>query len=258
MRKAILLIAYGAENYRAKSGLVLFENACRARFPDLSPRWAYSSPLVRERIAMKRQKSDSVAKALRKLYFEKNEAVAVQPLQLIPGLEYEGVKAQIREARDATGMNIELGQPLMRNEDDAISLASALVEDIPNERSPDEAIVFLGHGARHAKSSLYETLGEKIREKDNNIYIGALNGKLGIEKIINDINSKTVWLIPLFANIGRHALEDMAGDKPDSWLSRLVAAGFSCKPVLKGLAESENTRSLWLDRLADAAIKLRV
>ena len=257
MRKAILLIAYGAENYRAKSGLALFESACRARFPDISPRWAYSSPLVRERIAKKRQKSDSISKALRKLYFEKNEAVAVQPLQLIPGREYEETLAQISQAREETGMRVEIGAPLMRDEDDADSLASALMKDAPSERTPEEAIVYLGHGARHAKSFLYETLAEKIGEKDKNIYIGALNGKLGIEKIINDLASETVWLIPLFANIGRHALEDMAGDKPDSWLSRLVAAGFSCKPVLKGLAEAENARSIWLDRLSSAASKLR-
>ena len=71
MKRAILLVAFGASSAQGQSALKSFDARVRARFPGLPVRWAYTSLLLRERLARARQKSDSVLKALRRLCFEK-------------------------------------------------------------------------------------------------------------------------------------------------------------------------------------------
>jgi sirohydrochlorin cobaltochelatase len=48
---------------------------------------------------------------------------------------------------------------------------------------------------------------------------------------------------------GDHAMNDMAGDEPDSWKSQLTKAGIESVPVLKGLAEFNPIVDLWLENL---------
>ncbi|MDE5831968.1 MAG: sirohydrochlorin cobaltochelatase [Desulfovibrio sp.] len=250
MRKAILLVAYGAENNMAKDGLAIFERACRERFPGVPLRWAYSSPLVRNRIALRGRKSDSLGKALRRLYYEKHDAIAIQPLQVIAGREYEAIGEDAREFMAESGAKVATGSPLMLEDADAEILARALIADMPENRAPDEAVVYMGHGAKHANSRFYNILAQKTLEKDVGAFVSSMNGDL--DAVLNRVNSHKIWLAPLFANIGRHALEDMAGDKPESWLSRIRGAGFECVPYLRGLASGENVAGIWLKCLARA------
>ena len=66
----------------------------------------------------------------------------------------------------------------------------------------------------------------------------------------------TLFLLPLLAVVGRHAREDMAGDGPESWRSRLERAGLRCETVLRGLVEHPGCAALWTARLADAMARL--
>ena len=56
--------------------------------------------------------------------------------------------------------------------------------------------------------------------------------------------------------VGRHTLEDMAGAGPESWKSRIEAAGWCCQPELRGLADDPAFIDLWLDRLQEALYSL--
>ena len=64
--------------------------------------------------------------------------------------------------------------------------------------------------------------------------------------------SHRIWLLPLLSLVGRHTLEDMAGASPESWKSRIEAAGWCCQPELRGLADDPAFIELWLDRLQEA------
>jgi hypothetical protein len=66
----------------------------------------------------------------------------------------------------------------------------------------------------------------------------------------------TVWLLPLLSTIGKHAEQDMAGEHPASWRSRIEAAGFVCRPVLKGTVEYAGFAAIWLAHLAAALDRL--
>ena len=85
MKRGILLAAFGSGSSQGESTLRRFDAQVRKAFPDVSVRWAFTSMLMRERLASERKKSDSVHKALKKMAFEKFTHVAVQPVHVIPG-----------------------------------------------------------------------------------------------------------------------------------------------------------------------------
>jgi sirohydrochlorin cobaltochelatase len=66
---------------------------------------------------------------------------------------------------------------------------------------------------------------------------------------LRERQSRHVWLLPLLAVIGRHALRDLAGPEEQSWKSRFEAAGIACTPVLKGSAAYPGFIRIWLDHL---------
>ena len=63
---------------------------------------------------------------------------------------------------------------------------------------------------------------------------------------------RKVLLVPLLLTGGRHVAEDMAGNGPSSWKSRLEAAGISVRVSLQGLAEHAGFRQLYLNHIRDA------
>ena len=253
MKCAILLVAFGASSALGQNTLKEFDRQVRARFPAMPVRWAYTSLLLRERLARARQKSDSVLKALRRLAFENFSTVAVQPLQIIPGREYSEVCEAAACVHVDTGLFCRIGAPLLAEPSDVAEAARALLAHLPSERLADEDVVFMGHGARHAAVSRYNDLGRAVNALDSRVHIGAMNGARTLEDILPRLVSRRVWLLPLLSVIGRHALEDMAGDGEASWRSRIAATGRECLPVLRGTAEYAGFAEIWLRHL-DAAV----
>jgi len=256
MRRAILLVAFGASSAQGRNALAGFDALVRGRYPGTPVRWAYTSLLLRERMAQARQKSDSVYKAVLRLGLERFEAVAVQPLQTIPGEEHEEVCAAARDAACQCGLACQVGVPLLAGADDVRATALALVRHLPEDRAPGEDVVFMGHGARHEAVSRYEDLAAAVRQLDDRVHVGAMNGAATLETILPALVSRRVWLMPLLSVVGRHALEDMAGEKGHSWRSRIEAGGHQCLPVLKGTAEYAGVAEIWLRHLEGAVQSL--
>ncbi len=253
MKRAILLVAFGASSAQGQSALKSFDARVRARFPGLPVRWAYTSLLLRERLARARQKSDSVLKALRRLCFEKFGEVAVQPLQTIPGREHAEVCAAVDEVAAQEGLVCHVGAPLLAGPEDVAEAALALIRHLPPERGPREDVVLMGHGARHAAVARYGDLARAVSALDPHVHVGTMNGAVVLEDILPRLSSERVWLMPLLSVVGRHALQDMAGERESSWRSRIEAHGRQCVPVLKGTAEYAGIAEIWLRHLEDAA-----
>ena len=244
MKRGILLAAFGSGSSQGESTLRRFDAQVRKAFPDVSVRWAFTSMLMRERLASERKKSDSVHKALKKMAFEKFTHVAVQPVHVIPGLEYGDIVSDADELRaDGTFASLVVGAPLLTESQASVDRAArALLAELPSGRAPGEPVLFMGHGSRHAAESRYEALAAAVRERDPLVLMGTLNGTIRLEHIVEHLRASgrpfdRVWLLPLLAVVGRHTLEDMAGDSEHSWRSRLEAEGIACVPVLRGMME---------------------
>lgn len=252
MKRAILLVAYGPGSARGRAALQRFDARARAAFPGFAVRWAYSSPLMRRRLEEARQKSDSVAKALRRLRLENFDDAVVQPLQLIRGREYEQTLLAAGES-SGEGFPARVGAPLLDSDEDVAAAADILPTLAPAERRAEEDVILMGHGSRHPSAFRYAELAAAAAARDPRMHVGVMKGANDLDAILPRLTSSRVWLLPLLSVVGRHTLEDMAGDAADSWRSRVAASGRECVPVLKGLIECGGLAGLWLRHLAAAA-----
>lgn len=256
MKTAILLVAYGTSSPQGRGSLRQFDAWVRERFPGICVRWALSSELLRTRLTRARQKNDSVLKALRRLCLENFTHVAVQPLQIIPGSEHTDVRADADEAGRLDGLHVSIGTPLLACDEDIRAAAQAVLAHLPEERRADEDVVLMGHGSRKQAVTAYATLAGAVQALDARVHVGTMSGALELEALLPRLTSRRVWLMPLLSVVGRHTLEDMAGDAPDSWRSRIEAAGHTCAPVVRGTAEYRAFADIWLRHLEDAVAAL--
>ena len=248
MKTAILLVAYGTSSPQGRGSLRQFDPWVRERFPGICVRWALSSELLRTRLTRARQKNDSVLKALRRLCLENFTHVAVQPLQIIPGSEHTDVRLD--------GLHVSIGTPLLACDEDIRAAAQAVLAHLPEERRADEDVVLMGHGSRKQAVTAYAALAGAVQALDARVHVGTMSGALELEALLPRLTSRRVWLMPLLSVVGRHTLEDMAGDAPDSWRSRIEAAGHTCAPVVRGTAEYRAFADIWLRHLEDAVAAL--
>ncbi len=250
MKQGILLAAFGSSNPQGENTLRAFDMAVRERFGNMPLRWAFTSLILRERLAAARIKRDSVRKALQKMCFEKYTHVVVQPLQTIPGSEHLALLEDVEWVMSEYDIQVFVGTPLLASEDDINLAANAIINHLPAERKTHEAVIFMGHGAKHKAVERYKDLAHAVYDRDENVHIGTMNGTFTLKRILPKLEPyKRVWLMPLLSVIGQHALNDMAGTKKNSWRSRIEAAGHECIPVLHGIAEYDGFINIWLNHL---------
>lgn len=269
-KKAIVLVAFGSGSPQGESTLRRVRNRVHARFPNISVRVAFTSLMMCRRLAEARKKTDSVAKALRKLHFERYTHVAVQSLHAIPGAEYSGLVREVESAESYFDM-ISLGAPLLADDADMMPAAKALLKHVPKAREAHEHVIFMGHGTKHMAHAQYDAFAACVNALDSRVHIGTMDGDYELASILPKLSEDVsvcdtedastsdianavprVWLMPLLSIIGHHATQDMAGPQKESWRSRIEAAGYSCKPVLRSIADSPDFVDLWLDNLSVA------
>lgn len=259
MKRGILLVAFGAGNAYGSATLRHVQSLTAQRF-HLPTRWAFTSDTMRERLAVARTKSDSVLKALRRMRYERYTHVAVQSLHIIPGHEYSGVLDDVRLAAAEGALRLTVGEPLLRDETDVDELARALLRHLPPSRLPGEPVVCMAHGTEREAERLYLCWGDAVTRLDPAVHVACMKGRRTLDSLLPELKGAggRLWLLPLLSVVGRHTLEDMAGDGPQSWKYRLEQAGFACSADLRGLADGPPFAELWLRRLDRAVAALDV
>ncbi len=271
MKPGILVAAFGSSNPMAQRTLSGFEARVRGAFPGIPVRWAFTSGVIRRRLADEGKKTDSVLKALQKMRFERFTRVAVQSLHIIPGSEYHDLLEQTRAPElGASGAassgpavpgldKLTVGAPLLADAEDVERAAAAVLRHLPKGRVAAEAVILMGHGTWHDGDAMYQKLSDALALRDTNIHVATMEGVVGIEELLANLHARQVsrvWLIPLLAVVGAHATRDMAGDAPTSWKSLIQARGLSCSPVLQSTAEYPGFADIWIDHLRMAMTRL--
>jgi sirohydrochlorin cobaltochelatase len=254
MKKGILLVAFGTTVPEAQAAFRNIEDKVKAAFPDIPIRWAYTSKIVRNKLAEQGQSPESPGVALARMADEDFTHVAVQSLHTIPGEEYHYLVKTVHSfAGLPKGMKkVLIGYPLLSTPDDMITATDALMAIIPKERRPDEAVVFMGHGTHHPANVYYPALQYYLSLKDPNVLVGTVEGGPSLEDVIAALKAKGIkkaYLMPFMSVAGDHALNDMAGEEDDSWKSVLTKEGIECVPMLKGTAEFDVVVDIWIDHL---------
>jgi sirohydrochlorin cobaltochelatase len=260
-KKGILLVAFGTTVPEARSALDNIGEKAARRFPELEIRWAYSSRIVREKLAQKGQSFDSPAMALARMMDDGFTHVAVQSLHTIPGEEFHALQ---QTAKAFSGLpkgmqSVVLGLPLLAEPDDVERCAAAIMASLPAERKKDEAVVLMGHGTHHPANIYYSGLQYSLSKLDPLVLVGTVEGTPSLEDVRQTLKSRMVskvYLQPFMAVAGDHAMNDMAGNEEDSWKSVLTGDGLGTVSVMRGTAEIPAFVEIWLHHLQAALERL--
>lgn len=261
-KKAILLITFGSSKPEKKKSLDNIEKLTRERFPNIEIRWGYTSPKIRRKLLRKGEVTYSPQLALAKLAEDGYTHVAVQSLQIVPGVEFDKLKSTINRASAPPALftKIALGLPLLSDHKTTTNVMQYMLKQIPNERATNDGVILIGHGSEdHHSDLIYTAAAAIVNELDSNAFLGTIEGHNKINIILNKCKEngiKKAFLIPLMTVIGYHVQKDIAGNNKSSWNSILAKNGIECVNIMKGTADYDSIVNIWIDHLDKAISEL--
>jgi len=249
----ILLVAFGSSEPSAQVSFENIDKKTKAAYPGIPIRWAYTSHIIRKKLAKQGKYLDSPEVALAKMQDEGFTHVAVQSLHTIGGAEYHDLRRTVGAFKVMGGFQrVILGYPMLATQEDMQRTVDGILNTIPHERKKSDAVVLMGHGTHHPSNAFYAALMFQLQLRDPNIFVGTVEGYPGVDLIKELLLKKKIkkaYLMPFMSVAGDHAKNDMAGDEDDSWKSILTKAGIQCVPILKGTAEYDVFVDMWIDHL---------
>jgi sirohydrochlorin cobaltochelatase len=259
-KRGILLVAFGTSVPEAAGAIDSLKSQAEAAFPGVPVRLAYSSKIIRDKIAGEGVVKRSPAQALADMAAEGFTHVAVQSLHSIPGREYTDIKATAEafQAMPKGIAHVTVGRPLLFLPEDIAKTAGAIHKSLP-ARKKGEAVLLMGHGTEHPANAAYAALQLELWKLDHDVFIATVENTPSLDDVIPVLKRqgvRTVHLLPLMSVAGDHARNDMAGNEDDSWASKLKAKGFAPKADLTGLGSRPEVARLWVEHLKDAVKEL--
>lgn len=253
MKKGILLVAFGSSEESAQISFENIDKKTKEAFPEIPVYWAYTSHIIRNKLAAQGKILDAPEVALAKMHAEGFTHIAVQSLHTMMGEEYDDLEKIVNSFRQMGGFDkIMLGYPLMATQKDMVRVVDGIIKNIPKERKTNEAVVLMGHGSPHPANAFYCALMFQLQLKDPNIFVGTVEGYpelVDIQGMMAKKKIKKAYLMPFMSVAGDHAKNDMSGDEDDSWKSILTKSGIQCEAILKGTAEFDDFVNIWVDHL---------
>lgn len=253
VKKAILAVSFGtSHNDTRKVTIDAIENDMRRAFPDYALYRAWTSKII-----IKKLKNrdgiliNTVKEAMEQMHADGITDVLVQPTHVINGIENDRMKEDARLYQERFH-SISFGDPLLTSEQDSVDIIRAIVEEFP-DLNEKEVLILMGHGTTHYANTVYTALDSAFKDMGyKNILLGTVEADPALEaliKLVREREPSKVILAPFMIVAGDHAKNDMAGDDPNSWYSRFLAAGFRTETVVKGLGQYPGIRKILIEHL---------
>ena len=256
-KKVLLAVSFGSSHNDAREAAIgAIENSLQRANPEYEVRRAFTSRAVINIIAeCENLKTDDVDKAMQRIVADDIKEVIIQPTHILPGKEYDGIIAAVKPYA-AKLESLRIGVPLLTSDSDYDALVRALVCETEEYNAPDTAIVFMGHGTRHAANNAYSKLQRNFFEAGySNYFVGTFEADPSLKDIMSALSktaAKKVILLPLMVTAGVHACGIMAGSENGSWKTELEKAGYQTECVLKGLGEYLSVQQIFAEHANDA------
>ena len=250
--RAIILVAFGTST-AAKDTYAFFEEKLRERFPGEDIFWAFSSRTLRKSMAKEGIPWKGLKQVLKTIQVQGRRQVVLQPLYIVPGIEFE----KVNSAAELLHLNISVGMPLLSTEIDCYRTIDALSSRIPDM---DECITVLaGHGTIHSGAgAMYMQFEECLKARyPRNVHVSVVEGVPSWESVRDEIEKSTlrkVKFIPLMFVAGEHIMQDVMGNHNESWKSQLE--GFEIDGGETGLGFNEKIQEIYFDHLGEAMERL--
>ncbi len=128
----ILLVAFGSSEASAQVSFENIDKKVKQAYPGIPVRWAYTSVIIRDKLAKQGQILDSPEVALAKMGDEKFTHVAVASLHTIAGAEYHDLRRSIGAFKIMGGFErVILAYPLLATQEDMERAVDAILATIP-------------------------------------------------------------------------------------------------------------------------------
>ena len=220
MKQALLAVSFGTSVPRARQDIEAVERVLAAGAPERAFCRAYTSPTIRRILAARG--------------------------------EYDKLKADAA-AFAGRFARLALGRPLAADSESLRALAACMVRRFGQPEGG--ALVLLGHGTEHFANMVYPAMQTALRlAGGRRAYMGTVEGWPGFDEVLAQLKEDgcgQALLVPFMLVAGDHALNDMAGDGPKSWKSRLEAAGVGVRCRMRGLGALPEVQALYGARLRE-------
>lgn len=251
-REGLLIVAFGTSVPEAVPALKALDADFRAAFPDAAVEWAYTSQIIRKKLAARGTPVGGISDGLAALARKGVKVVRVQSLHVMAGEEFSALERAVLldvKAHPGRFEAVYLGRPLLESRQDAREVAAAVLQSCGG-RAPGEGLVLMGHGQAHGRADLvFEGMRRAFVEADGLTFMASVEGSRTFEDLARELatrNVKTLWVQPFMVVAGDHARNDLAGEEADSWASRLRAQGFQVKTNLLGMGEIAGVRAVFV------------
>ncbi|MBR6607240.1 MAG: sirohydrochlorin cobaltochelatase [Oscillospiraceae bacterium] len=253
MKQAVLAVSFGtsfADTREKTIGAVEQHLAAESGLPVFS---AYTSAMVRRALAKQNVLVPSPEEALEQLCHDGYGEIFVLPTHLLYGGEHQKLLAVVDAFRPRFS-RIAAAEPLLADEEDIRTVAEGVCRRFPKEDG--QSVLLMGHGADSEADRVYQMFTDCCRSLGRkDLWVGTVMGHPQLQEVLPELQKsgdRTVLLAPLMLAAGAHAQKDMAGDHPESWKSRLAAAGFSVSCRIEGLGQLPEVRRLYGQHLKNA------
>lgn len=253
MNQAVVCVSFGTSVPAGRENITAVENALRQAAGDRVFVSAFTSGIIRRILRERGETVYGVTEALEALWRREVEEVLLQPTHILCGNEYDKMKREAELWRDKF-RSLRFGRPLLTDTDDLRTLAAELSAAYPPRGG--ESLVLFGHGTVHAANLVYPALQTAFNLAGRrDVLVGTVEGWPAFQDVLGQLRERGgdgVHLVPLMLVAGDHALNDMAGEGPESWKSRLEAEGFSVRATLRGLGLLPGIRAMYRAHLDQA------
>lgn len=240
-KTAIVLTAFGTST-KARITYDALEAEIRKAFPGHEVRWAFTSEIIRERVNARAaregraERLSSLLQVLADLEAVGYRKVAVQPIHIFPGEEYEEVLSIVR---NFPGLRIEVGETLMQRWEVMYRLVKALSGDFLKPEEGCNVIVAHGTPMTNVGSNIaYMGLDRHLRLKYLNVWLGGVDGVADREDALAAASrwpARKVRFIPFMYVAGDHIMSDVMGEEKaawgESWKVEMEGKGFEVEAL---------------------------
>lgn len=291
-KAAIVLAMFGTTVEPALQSLLNIRAKIEKEYPGTPVRMAFTSNIIRKKW-QERAKDPSYHKShpaipldilrvktplatIADLQNEGYDTIVLQPTHVSMGEEFldlhtyvNGLMAMgtLKKVKYKPFHEIALGRPALGTYgpahhyvQDIDRVAKAMAPDAALAQNEKAGIVYMGHGNDFfpGNGGAYMEFAAVMRKMYPEVetIIGNVEGFPGIDNVMEMLHLygvKKVVLKPFMIVAGDHAMNDMAGDEPDSWKSILEKNGFEVVVVSTGLGENDEFAQIFVANIKDAA-----
>lgn len=265
-KKALIVISFGSTFTETRLKDIGGIEQCLAEsFPAYDQFRAFTSNIIRKRLAEKGLSIDDPEEVLKKLVENGYEEVIIQPTHLLHGEEFEQKIEALQAVYAPNFKKFLISQPLIVDEIDYELTACAIASQFP-ALGKNEGIMLMGHGTPRNNNKAFGYTYNKMQAVFDSMNLPVVVGTVEEEdspnfetalELVLERGYKKVHMYPLMVVAGDHANNDMYGDEIDSWKCQVEAKGIKTEGHLHGIGRNKAVQALYVQHVLEAMSKAK-